>query len=488
MEEMKMTFEELAVDKEIIKALHLLGFKTPTQVQQAVIPLLFNRQDVVVKAQTGSGKTAAFAIPLCQLVNWAENKPQALILEPTRELAMQVQEEVQNIGKFKRIKAPALYGQYSFLQQQKDLKQKSHIVIGTPGRVLDHLTQKTLPTEAMHYLIIDEADEMLKMGFMEQVAEIAATLPQERVTLLFSATMPKSIRQLSKELLHLSTEIVIEDETITPNRIEHFYYDCTDWDKISLLVGILMVRNPDSCIIFANTRDLVEQIYEELTAEEFTCQRLHGGMEQWERTRVMDDFKQGEFRYLVATDVAARGIDVENIELVVNFELPYKRESYVHRIGRTGRAGLKGTAISLAEISETKQLELLEKMMKLPIIRLEEPSAEAVDSARKNFLHKMHQLPAPKTAKTAAIDAEIMRLHIADGKKSKIRPVDIVGTICAIDGVEATDIGTITIWDWSSYVEILNHKGPQVLEALQTKPIKGRLRKVSQATPKRHKH
>ncbi len=248
-----------------------------------------------------------------------------------------------------------------------------------------------------------------------------------------------------------------------------------------MLLGLLKVYNPDSCIIFANMRAEVEEIYDALWEDGFSCARLHGGMEQWERTEVMQDFKKGLFRYLVATDVAARGIDVENISLVVNYELPPERETYIHRIGRTGRAGLSGTAISLVESWERRELEQIEKLLQLPIVQLELPTAQAVAEAEPAFREKMDVQPEEKGSKHAALHANILKLQIADGKKAKIRPVDIVGTICAIPGVEAADIGVIQIMDWTSTVEILNGKGPLVWKTLQTKPIKAKMRKVTKA-------
>lgn len=474
-------FEQFAISQDITKALALLGLQTPTPVQEAVIPLALQKKDILAQAQTGSGKTAAFAIPLCQLVEWEENKPQALVLTPTRELAMQVQEEIANIGKLKRIKVPALYGSHSFHQQERDLKQKAHIVVGTPGRVLDHLERGTLLTGCIQYVVIDEADEMLKLGFLEQVSQIIETMPIDRVIWLFSATMPKNIRQLAADYLQAPEEVEIESEPITTDRIVHQYYNCADWDKIDLLQGVLMVRNPDSCIIFANTRDMVDQICDELLEADFTCDRLHGGMEQRERTQVMGDFKRGEFRYLVATDVAARGIDVDDISLVVNFELPWERENYLHRIGRTGRAGQEGAAISLVEQQEAERLRDLEHFIQLPIDEVPIPTLEEVEAAEPEFFRKMRQMPKPKAQKSAAFAQEIMKLHIDAGKKSKIRPVDIVGTLCAIPGMKADDIGIITIMDWSTYVEVLNGKGQMVIDALKTKPLKGQLRKVSRA-------
>ena len=483
----KIHFSDYMLHKDILKALDLLGLNTPTPIQREVIPHVLQKHDCIAQAQTGSGKTASYAIPLCELVEWEENKPQVMILTPTRELAMQVQQEITDIGKLKRIKVPALYGKQSFKGQEKDLKQKSHMVVGTPGRVLDHLERGTLFTGCIGYLVIDEADEMFHMGFIEQVEQILSYLPNDRVTLLFSATMPKEVVRLAEQYMHNPVQITIEGEQLSSRKITHSYYSCdgmhTD-ERIDLLKNILKVHNPDSCIIFANMRSEVEDIYDALWDDGFSCGRLHGGMEQWERTEVMRDFKKGLFRYLVATDVAARGIDVENISLVVNYELPHERETYIHRIGRTGRAGQNGMAISLLERYEQSELKALEKLLEQEIAELTLPDETAMEQAEAAFRAKMDEEPEEKGNRNAALKEQIMKLQIDDGKKAKIRPVDIVGTICAIPGLEAKDIGVIQILDWTSTVEILNGKGQLVLDTLQTKPIKAKVRKVRVAKEK----
>ena len=483
----KIHFSDYMLHKDILKALDLLGLNTPTHIQREVIPHVLQKHDCIAQAQTGSGKTASYAIPLCELVEWEENKPQVMILTPTRELAMQVQQEITDIGKLKRIKAPALYGKQSFKGQEKDLKQKSHMVVGTPGRVLDHLERGTLFTGCIGYLVIDEADEMFHMGFIEQVEQILSYLPNDRVTLLFSATMPKEVVRLAEQYMHNPVQITIEGEQLSSRKITHSYYSCdgmhTD-ERIDLLKNILKVHNPDSCIIFANMRSEVEDIYDALWDDGFSCGRLHGGMEQWERTEVMRDFKKGLFRYLVATDVAARGIDVENISLVVNYELPHERETYIHRIGRTGRAGQNGMAVSLLERYEQSELKALEKLLEQEIAELSLPDETAMEQAEAAFRAKMDEEPEEKGNRNAALKEQILKLQIDDGKKAKIRPVDIVGTICAIPGLEAKDIGVIQILDWTSTVEILNGKGQLVLDTLQTKPIKAKVRKVLVAKEK----
>ncbi|MBO5428381.1 MAG: DEAD/DEAH box helicase [Peptococcaceae bacterium] len=483
----KIHFSDYMLHKDILKALDLLGLNTPTPIQREVIPHVLQKHDCIAQAQTGSGKTASYAIPLCELVEWEENKPQVMILTPTRELAMQVQQEITDIGKLKRIKAPALYGKQSFKGQEKDLKQKSHMVVGTPGRVLDHLERGTLFTGCIGYLVIDEADEMFHMGFIEQVEQILSYLPNDRVTLLFSATMPKEVVRLAEQYMHNPVQITIEGEQLSSRNITHSYYSCdgmhTD-ERIDLLKNILKVHNPDSCIIFANMRSEVEDIYDALWDDGFSCGRLHGGMEQWERTEVMRDFKKGLFRYLVATDVAARWIDVENISLVVNYELPHERETYIHRIGRTGRAGQNGMAVSLLERYEQSELKALEKLLEQEIAELSLPDETAMEQVEAAFRAKMDEEPEVKGNRNAALKEQILKLQIDDGKKAKIRPVDIVGTICAIPGLEAKDIGVIQILDWTSTVEILNGKGQIVLDTLQTKPIKAKVRKVRVAKEK----
>lgn len=475
------SFKIYKLESSILKALDLLGMKQPTPVQQQVIPQVLQKRDVIAQAQTGSGKTAAYAIPLCQLADWEENEPQVMILTPTRELAMQVQQEVLDIGKFKRIKIPALYGKHSFQMQEKDLRQKSHMVVGTPGRVLDHLERGTLYTGYIGYLVIDEADEMFHMGFLEQVEQILSYLPDDRTTLLFSATMPKEVEQLARKYLKEPLHVQIDGEPISNRNITHGWYNCTDRNRMDVLLDVLKILNPDSCIIFANMRTKVEEIYDVLWEDNFSCARLHGGMEQWERTEVMRDFKKGKFRYLVATDVAARGIDVENISLVVNYELPPEEETYIHRIGRTGRAGLTGQAISLLEVWEKAELDSIEDLLQREIPELVLPERAQIVEAEERFRAKMDRKPEEKGNKSAALYEQILKLQIADGKKAKIRTGDIVGAICAIPGIAATDIGVIHIMDWVSTVEILNGKGSYVLETLQTKPIKAKIRKVTKA-------
>lgn len=476
-----INFKDYKLSNEILKSLNMLNYKTPTKVQKEVIPVALENKDVLVKSQTGSGKTATFAIPLCELVDWDENKPQALILTPTRELAIQVKEDVFNIGRFKRIKVPALYGKSSFSLQAKELKQKTHIVVGTPGRTIDHIKEGNFITDNIKYLVLDEADEMLSMGFLEQVEEIISLLPKNRVTMLFSATMPDDINRLSKKYMKNHVTIEIEAKTLTVDRIQQDGYNIEETGKLNLLKDVTTIENPDSCVIFCNTQVKVESLYNELRKLKYPCDKIHGGMEQDERIKVMNNFKKGYFRYLIATDVAARGIDIDNITHVINYDVPVLRENYVHRIGRTGRAGKEGRAITFVMKSDERRMFEIYSYTGKELTMKMKPSKRLVMSLKPEFDKKLEQRQKVKEDKGANLSQEIMKIHINAGKKTKMRPVDIVGTLCSIEGMKAEDIGVISVLDISTYVEILNNKGEMVLKALQTKNIKGRPRKVTKA-------
>lgn len=472
-------FNDYNISQEILKAIRLLGYHEPTKVQQQVIPLALVNKDIVIQSQTGSGKTAAFAIPLCESVDWEQNKPQALVIAPTRELAIQVKEDIFHIGRFKRLKIAAVYGKSPFYYQEKELKQKTHIVVGTPGRLIDHIEKGTLDTTNIKYLVVDEADELLNMGFMDQTEMIIRSLPMERVTILLSATMSPDIRTLCAHHMINPVHVEIEEESSTTERIVQERYAVTSPEKMRLLKEITTIENPDSCMIFCNTKHQVDEIYSELKALDYPCAKIHGGMEQGHRLSVMNDFKKGYFRYLIATDVAARGIDIADITLVINYDLPQTRENYIHRIGRTGRLNKNGKAISFVTDSDEQYLQDIQAYIGLNIPIKERPSKESVRSAEAELITKLSLLPENKTSKGELLSTEIVKLHINAGKKTKMRPVDIVGTLSNIPGMTAADIGIINIRDVSTYVEILNNKGEFVLEALQNTPIKGRLRKVS---------
>ncbi|MGD6816396.1 DEAD/DEAH box helicase [Metabacillus sp. 84] len=477
----KSSFRDFALSEEIVKALEDLGYHSPTEVQDKVIQPVLDGKDAAVKSRTGSGKTGAFAIPLCELVDWEENKPQALILTPTRELAAQVKEEIMNIGRYKRIKATAVYGKQPFDRQKAELKQKSHMVVGTPGRVLDHIQKGTLRLDQLKYFVIDEADEMLNMGFIEQVEAIIKELPGERTTLLFSATLPEDIEKLCHRYMNNPTDIEIQSGEQAGGRIEHSLYIVQEEEKFRLLRDVTVIENPDSCIMFCRTKDRVDELFDMLDRLGYTVDKIHGGMVQEDRFAVMNEFKRGEFRYLAATDVAARGIDIENITHVINYDLPLEKESYVHRAGRTGRAGRSGKAITFATPFEDRFLAEIQEYIGFELDRKDAPARDEVKEAQPAFDEKISEEPELKKDKSAVLNKGIMKLYFNGGKKKKIRAVDFVGTISKLDGVTAQDIGIITIQDNISYVEILNGKGPLVLKAMKETTIKGKKLKVHEA-------
>lgn len=476
-----ISFENYQLSDEIKRALSVLKYENPTEVQNKVIPLALENHDLVVKSQTGSGKTASFGIPICEMVKWEEKKPQALILTPTRELAAQVREDMTNIGRFKRIKAMAVYGKEPFAKQKEELKQKTHVVVGTPGRVMDHIERGTLVLDEIKYLVIDETDEMLNMGFIDEVEAIMEELPTNRVTMVFSATLPKDVEGLCHKYMKDPVNIEIASNEVTTNTIDHYKIEVKQEEKLSLLKDVTVIENPDSCIIFCNTKEHVDTVFSELERANYSCEKIHGGLEQEDRFAVMDGFKMGNFRYLVATDVAARGIDVDNVTLVVNYDIPMERESYVHRSGRTGRAGKKGKAISFTTPYEGKFLKAIQNYIGFELTEMEPPTKQAVASGQAAFDEKISGRRVVKNNKTARINQDIIKLHFNGGKKKKIRPVDFVGTIAKIPGVTVDDIGIITIHDNMSYVDILNGKGSLVLQAMENATIKGKKMKVSKA-------
>ena len=471
-------FEKFKLSKELIKALDALEYKEPTGVQEKVIPEVLFNKDLIVKSQTGTGKTGAFVIPLCERVKWEENDPQVRILSPTRELAIQIGEDVKNIGRYKRLKGVSVYGKAPFKDQAQELKGKTHIVIGTPGRVLDHIDRGTFNTSNIKYLVIDEADEMLNMGFIRQVEGIIRRIPKKRVTMLFSATIPEEIRELCSKHLKRPVNIEVESSGLVVDRIENILFRVNGEEKLKYLRMLLAKEKPETAVIFCRTKENVDVEYDYLKSLGYSVDKIHGGMLQKDRISTMEKFKKGDFRILVATDIAARGIDVEGITHVINIDVPLEKEAYVHRIGRTARAGKSGKAITFVTPYEDRFLNDIEEYIGFKIpeksleeIFLDEKLLESEESVLKKKAKK-------KESKSKNINKEITKLYFNGGKKKKIRAVDFVGTISNIEGVSSDDIGIIEIGDMGSYVEILNGKGKLVLEELKDSTIKGKKLKV----------
>ncbi len=384
-------FSELGLSPELLKAIDQLGFEQAAPIQAEAIPILMAGSDVVGQSQTGSGKTAAFAVPAIEKVDVSQRATQVLILCPTRELAIQVSEEVHKLALFKRgLHALPVYGGQSYDRQLVGLRQGAHIVIGTPGRVMDHMRRGTLKLAAIKMVILDEVDVMLNMGFRDDIELILQSTPKERQTVFFSATIPRPIQQLIEKYSRDPKQVRIEQKALTVPTVEQVYYEVDRRFKIDLLTRLIDMHDLKLGIIFCNTKRMVDDLVDHLNAQGYSADRLHGDMTQMMRDRVMQKFRKSGLEFLVATDVAARGIDVDDVEVVFNYDLPYDGEDYVHRIGRTGRKGRSGRAISFASGREVFQIRNIERYTNMRIQRGQPPTANEVEEARTMvFLDKL---------------------------------------------------------------------------------------------------
>ena len=383
----KQLFPDLGIDDEILKAIEKLGFEQPSPIQAEAIPVALSGRDVVGQSQTGSGKTMAFGIPALQLVNSKDIATQVLVMCPTRELAMQVCSELHKLLPTRStVRATPIYGGAAYDHQIRALKKGSQIVVGTPGRILDFMRRGTLKLGGLKMLVFDEADEMLDMGFRDEIEELVAGLPEERQTIFFSATMSKPIRNLIERHTKDAATITIEHKTLTVPTIEQRYYEVYGRSKIEVLCRVLDTEDVRKAIVFANTKRAVDDITDALVGRGYTSDRLHGDLTQTMRDRVMKNFRSGNIEVLSATDVAARGLDVDDVDLICNYDLPYDEEDYVHRIGRTGRAGREGKAISLVTGREIFLLERIQRYIKTNIKRHRIPSLEDLATGRADAL------------------------------------------------------------------------------------------------------
>lgn len=379
----KKPFPELGLAPEILKAVTELGFELPSPIQAQAIPPALEGRDVVGQSQTGSGKTMAFAIPAVQLVEPNERGVKVLIMCPTRELAMQVCEEVHKLTAHKHgVKAIPIYGGATYDRQIRGLRDGAQIVVGTPGRILDFVEKGMLKLDGLKMLVFDEADEMLDMGFRDEIDKLMKSVPPSRQTLFFSATLAGPIRHLVDNYTRNAALITVEHKTLTVPTIEQRYYEVNSRSKMEVLCRILDMENPRLALVFANTKRAVDDITDFLNARSYSVDRLHGDLNQIMRDRVMKNFRAGNVEVLAATDVAARGLDVDDLDLVINFDLPYDEEDYVHRIGRTGRAGRKGMAASLVGGRDIFLLQRIQRYAKVKIDRHKIPSREDVEGKR----------------------------------------------------------------------------------------------------------
>lgn len=513
----KEMFGELLLDKKIVAALTEMGFEEPSPIQAATIPLVLEGNDVIGQAQTGTGKTAAFGIPIVQSIT-DHRHIQALIMTPTRELAIQVAEEVSKIGRTTRIKALPVYGGQPIERQIKALKSNVQIVIGTPGRLIDHINRRTIKLDHIKFLVLDEADEMLDMGFVDDMEEIMRNLPDDRQTLLFSATMPRPILSLTKKYMKAPKNVAVSKEELTVPLIEQYYYETKD--KIEGLCRLLDAEIDGKLIIFCRTKKGVDDLAIALSSRGYLVEGLHGDLSQTQRDRVMKKFREGSAEVLIATDVAARGIDIDNITHVINFDIPQDPESYVHRIGRTGRAGNTGVAMTFITPREFRQLKLIERIIHTKIQRRQLPTAaNVIERQREQIISKLQTvlemnhyqdymsiaesllddysaediaaaaiklmqegnkaLEAPQEDIIAA-DLQntggrpgMVRLFINVGRAQRISVKDIISTIAIESDIPARDIGKIDIYDKFTFVEIPEDVAEKVLGAMHKNTIRG---------------
>lgn len=516
MKETNSLFGDIQLSKKIYSAIADMGFEEPSPIQSKTIPLVLEGHDVIGQAQTGTGKTAAFGIPMMERVT-DSRQIQALVLTPTRELAIQVSEELAKIGKFRRIKTLPIYGGQSIDRQIRALHFGVQVAIGTPGRLLDHIRRNTIKLNSVKMLVLDEADEMLDMGFVDDIEAILQHIPAEdRQTLLFSATMPKPIAALAAKYMKTPKTVTISKEQLTVPLIDQIYYETRD--KLDGLCRVLDLEDADKLIIFCRTKRGVDDLVVSLQGRGFMADGLHGDLSQSQRDKVMKKFRDGKLEILIATDVAARGLDIDHVTHVINYDIPQDHESYVHRIGRTGRAGKKGIAITFIGPREYRQLKLIENLAKTRIIRKQLPSpADVLERQRdllkgrinrmveqggfsdyhtivselaadydpldiaaaalKLFQEGFKEKPdsedsAPNFANTGG-QPGMVRLFINAGKAQKIRAEDIVRTIASEADIQGSRIGVINIYEKFTFVEVPEDVAERVISVMHKNTIKG---------------
>ena len=478
---MNKKFEDFKLDKYIIKALYNLNYKTPSKVQEEVIPRLLKKEDVIVKSKTGSGKTASFGIPICENIDIENNNVQALIVVPTRELALQVKDEISNIGRLKKIRCSAIFGKQPIKEQIRELKQRVHIVVATPGRIIDHIGRNTINLDDIKYFIIDEADKMLNKGFIEDMEFILNKIPKNSAKGLFSATIDDDIQYICDKYLKVSNILDIKyNELFDKKQIIENKIKSSENDKYKNLKSIIYMENPTSLIIFCNTKDKVKKLYENMKKDGFLVEELHGDMSQDKRIFVIKDFKNNKFNILISTDVAARGIHIDDISLVINYDVPRDKENYVHRIGRTGRKDSYGKAITIYTDKDDKYINEIEAYLGYEIKVLEELKIDDIAKGKIKFEKKSKEVLKNRKNKIIEknIHSEVTKIYINAGKKKKIRVIDIVGAFSNLPGINNEDIGVVEVQDLCSYVDILNYKGEELVKKYKEISIKKKMVKL----------
>ncbi len=525
-------FNEIGITEEILKAIAEMGFEEASPIQAEAIPAMLSNIDIIGQAQTGTGKTAAFGIPMLQMIDSSSKHLQGVVLCPTRELAIQVADEYRKLAKFMHgIKVLPIYGGQEISKQIRSLKGGVQIIIGTPGRVMDHMRRRTIKLENVKIMVLDEADEMLNMGFREDIETILKDMPFERQTALFSATMPRAIQEIAKTYQKNAKTIKVVKKELTVPKIEQYYYEVSRKNKIEVLCRLIDMYNPKLSLVFCNTKRQVDELTMNLQGRGYFAEGLHGDLKQVQRDRVMNGFRSGKTEILVATDVAARGIDVDDVEAVYNYDVPQDEEYYVHRIGRTGRAGKKGRAFTLVVGKEVYKLKDIERYTRSKVMLQPIPSIDDVTSVKAEkiledvkdvidtedlskyidiaeahinnegytaldlvaaFL-KMNMgsenvvLEDQFTGKSfddSGGQKGMARLFINIGKKHKARPGDILGAIAGETGMAGNLIGTIDMYDKYTFVEVPREHANEVIQVMKRATIKGKSINIEPANKK----
>jgi ATP-dependent RNA helicase DeaD len=520
----KLNFDELELSQEIHNAIRDMGFEEASPIQSEAIPYLLAGRDIIGQAQTGTGKTAAFGIPALELIDTELKKLQVVILCPTRELTIQVAEEFNKLAKYKKdIHVLPIYGGQSIDRQIMGLKKKPQVIIGTPGRVIDHLNRHTLKMGDVKMFVLDEADEMLNMGFIEDIELILESVPEERQTVFFSATMPKLILELTKKYQKDPHFVKVVHQELTIPSTEQYYLEVKEKNKLEVLSRLIDVHNIKLGLIFCRTKMRVDELTQHLQTRGYSAEGLHGDMRQGQREQVMKRFRSGNVELLIATDVAARGLDIDDIEAVFNYDIPYDEESYVHRIGRTGRAGRPGKSFTFVVGREIMKLRDIQKYAKTKVNYLSVPSLNDVEEIKISaFLQKIKKIMddkgsnLEKYAKIAEgliddeytaldiasallkysldlpenngeiedirtnlmdekkIGGKMARLFINAGRKDKISPKDVLGAIAGETGMQGKLVGSIDIYDKFTFVEVPVEYSREVMTIMNRSRIKGK--------------
>lgn len=467
-------FAALGLSASLCEVVAELGFAMPTPVQAQAIPLLLEGRDLIGQSNTGSGKTAAFGLAILQKLRWGERRPQALVLCPTRELCAQVAREIRKLGRREAgLAVLILSGGQPMKPQLAALERGVHVAVGTPGRTLDHIGRGSLDLTGVGILVVDEADRMLEMGFGAEMEQILSRVPKPRQAVFFSATYPRSIDAMTKAHQHNPARLTVSDSDGPQTRSRQLAYVVDDSGRMDVLLAILRPNPPESApqstIVFCNFKATVARVQQALGAAGISSASLHGNLEQRERDLVMARFRNHSIRVLVATDVAARGLDIEGLDLVVNFELPFQPEIYVHRIGRTGRAGNAGLAVSLVGPQDRDKVKAIEAAVGSPLQRLAAPSGDRKEAGA--------DTPTPGSAGHS--DAAMVTLYVSGGRKDKLRPGDILGALTGeAGGLPGAHVGKIEIHERFSYVAIARGSAKRAIERLGAGRIKGKRFKV----------